>query len=109
MSEQIGCGAHGTKDGKPVFDHTCEDCMLPPNHKNPEDDPSMENEKNMKYQATIDDLNGDIVKLSNYVTSDDEYGVQTGLYNLLCILKSWRLVLTSSRKEDYADDSETAI
>lgn len=27
------CGAHGAKpNGKPAFDYTCDDCMLPWNH-----------------------------------------------------------------------------
>ena len=26
------CGSHGFANGKAVFDYTCDDCMLPPNH-----------------------------------------------------------------------------
>lgn len=29
------CGYHGFADGKPVFDYTCDDCMLPWNHYDP--------------------------------------------------------------------------
>jgi len=33
------CGSHGFKDGKPLFDYTCDDCMLhgviePPDYGN---------------------------------------------------------------------------
>jgi hypothetical protein len=30
------CGSHGLdKDGEPLFDHTCDDCMLPEPHLDP--------------------------------------------------------------------------
>lgn len=31
------CGSHGTdRLGQPIFDYTCDDCMLPGNHIDPE-------------------------------------------------------------------------
>lgn len=29
-SQEVGCGSHGVSpEGVPVFDYTCDDCMLP--------------------------------------------------------------------------------
>jgi hypothetical protein len=35
QSAEDSCGYHGTKNGKPVFDYTCDDCMLPATHYDP--------------------------------------------------------------------------
>jgi len=36
MDERQGCGAHGSDDnGDPLFDYTCDDCMLPEPHLDP--------------------------------------------------------------------------
>ncbi len=33
---RVSCGAHGVDVlGKPKFDYTCDECVLPPNHKDP--------------------------------------------------------------------------
>lgn len=35
------CGSHGAdKYGQPLFDYTCDDCMLPYNHKEYDEDPA---------------------------------------------------------------------
>lgn len=36
MDDRDGCGAHGIdENGDPLFDHTCDDCMLPEPHLDP--------------------------------------------------------------------------
>lgn len=44
MSDQRAedsCGSHGADpEGKPLFDYTCDDCMLPYNHKDWDEDPA---------------------------------------------------------------------
>lgn len=35
MDERVGCGSHGWADGSPIFDYTCDDCMLPEPHLDP--------------------------------------------------------------------------
>lgn len=41
------CGAHKLGEAIPnsYFDYTCDDCMLPYNHKDPEDDPNFKDDK----------------------------------------------------------------
>lgn len=36
MDDREGCGAHGIdENGDPLFDYTCDDCMLPEPHLDP--------------------------------------------------------------------------
>jgi hypothetical protein len=48
------CGYHGFADGKPVFDYTCDDCMLPWNHYDPpeQNDLPITKETIRRLQAT---------------------------------------------------------
>ena len=41
-----GCGEHGCVGGVPTFDHTCDDCMLPYNHQEPDNDTEDNQERN---------------------------------------------------------------
>lgn len=40
---RVGCGAHQNESSS--FDHTCDDCMLPQDHRDPEDDPTYRERK----------------------------------------------------------------
>jgi len=36
MDDRLPCGAHGIDtNGRAIFDHTCDDCMLPEPHLDP--------------------------------------------------------------------------
>lgn len=40
-SKNGACGSHGAKpNGKPLFDYICDDCMLPANHLEYDQDPA---------------------------------------------------------------------
>jgi hypothetical protein len=50
------CGAHGAKpNGKPAFDYTCDDCMLPWNHIEYDETPEyIEYHDNINHKKRID-------------------------------------------------------